>query len=600
MRHLPSLTLFAALLLFVGCREEGITTSTTTGSVPPPTVVQATVTTVAISGVTGEPVTNPTITGLPPGRRHPDGSVTIDASQLSTDGTRVTVTKEGFWPEHRVLMPAGGGEMRETFVMEPKVKAGEINPREGGLIQIGENFSVEMSANTIVTTENGDAYEGEVDVYVNHDAPEDAMEMLNSPGNYLARMDNGELAALESFGMMDISFETPNGEPLILDDDTPAEVRLPLKAATEAIAPDEAPFWVLDPAGFWLPNGTATLAPGCYVVFITTSSTCNIDIPHPVTRLCGRFMDVAGFPLTHSPFLVSLDGGMTCSAARVDCDGEFCVDVAAGVPLRLTVTDPCTDMDFIFNVSPIAENTLSNIGDIEVDLTNPAFVASVVDCDGSTTSSAEITEIWVGGNGGNGGEYFAPGADGETVLSVLDCSGDDLLVQAFTNDYTASSPVIRRDADDVTTQQFVVCGDLDADEYFTLTIGEVEVPITQLAPIYWPNNEDNDFDWLVRAAGELDGETYSLFLQFTQPAEGTYAASDAAGAVYRLTPGQDYTEGLVYVDPDQQLGLRGVSVAEEGTLFEGTFEATMNLQDQDAQRVEAVDVVVSATFRIRL
>jgi len=539
-------TLFC-LILLSACRNEGVSITTIPGEVPTPAIVTATITTVT-QDREGNTLSDATIVGV--GSQvevNPDGSVTFQADDLDPNGTAVTVTKPGFWPENRLLIPAGEGELRETFVMEPKVKAGEINPSTGGIIELGENFSVKLEPGTIVTTEDGTPYTGEVEVYVNHDAPEDAQEMLNSALNFPARTEDGAEAALESYGMMDIALEAADGTPLVLDENTPA---------------------------------------GCYVVYITTSGTCNVDIPHPVTRICGRFVDPNGLPLTHSPFLVSLDGGMNCSAARVDCDGFFCVDVVAERALFFNVTDPCTEEIFVFAIEPVDANTSREIGEIVVDLSTPVFVATVRDCSGTSLPNIGGTEIWVGGNGGNDGEYFAPDGDGTAVINVIDCSGDDMLVQAFTNDYKASSRVVRRAADEEMPTEFIVCGDLEADEFFQMTIGGVDVPITELVPVYWPDNES--FDWLVRAAGELNGEEYSLFLQFSDPQEGAFADSDASAAVYRLLPGQDYGEGKVYVDPQQKVGLQGVSVSEDGMTFEGTFTVSMNLQNDVEQITQEV------------
>lgn len=592
------LPLILLLVLFAACREEGDLVTTTTGSVPPPVVVTPTITSVVIAQ-DGSPVSDISVTGLGSAATvNPDGTLSIDASQLDPDGSMITVTSPGFWPENRVLMPGpNGGELRETFVMEPKVKAGEINSNTGGTIEIAENFSVTLPANTIATTADGAPYSGAVDVYVNHDAPEDFDEMLNSAINAPGIMEDGSSVSLESYGMMDIALETPNGDPLVLDESTKAEVRMPIEAETAMRGPEQVPFWVLDPDGFWLPAGVATLAPGCYVVYVVSSSTCNIDIPHPTARLCGRFVDPGGFPLTHSPFSVAPVDGMLIGAARIDCNGEFCIDVIADFPLALSVLDPCSGEISTTTTDPIALNETLNLGDIVVDLDNPAFFANVTDCSGNPLVGGDLTEIWANGYGGNDGQYFAPDGDGQTVVSLATCD-EEVIVQAFTNDFRASSPVIRRASLDNVPQDFVVCGDLDADEFFTLTIDGTEVPVTELAPIYWPENES--FNWQVRAAGIIDGEEYSLFLKFSEPTVGEYSPADAFVAVYRLEPGQAYGEGRVYVDPAQEIGLIGNSVSTDGDIFEGAFNARMNLQNEVAQTVEAVNVSVTASFRIRL
>lgn len=586
-------------VLLMGCREDGETITVTTGELPAPNIVRGTVTSVVIN-TSGETVQDYAITGLSQvNAPNPDGSLTIPSGTLDPNGTVVQITSPGHWPETRVLMPAGDGELRETFVLEPKVRAGTLDPAVGGTITLGENFSVTLPANTGATTESGEAYTGPIDIYVNHDAPEDLEEMLNSPINTLAQLENGEAAVLESYGMMDIALETPSGELLMLDGDTPAEVRLPIKAATEANAPLEAPFWFLDPNGFWLPDGVATLAPGCYVVFIRASGGYNVDIPHPVTQLCGRFVDSGGFPLTHSPFSVNVVGGMVCGASRVDCKGEWCINVAANTPLAIIVEDPCDSSNlYVIEVDGVPENNRRDLGDLVIDLSNAAFYADVVDCEGGPLPNNNPAEIWAQGYGGNHGEYFAPDSEGRTVVSVIECDDNEVVVQAFTSDLRAASPVYRRDAADDLPQTLVVCGELEDDEMFELNIGAENINITELAAIYWPNNEA--YNWQVRAAGLHKGDEYVVFFNFSEPQEGAFSPDDVRVVIYRLAPGQDLESGRVYVRPDGAINLEGTTVSASGDEFSGTFSSSMNLQNNAAQTVEIVGVNIQASFRIQL
>ncbi|MEO0733410.1 MAG: hypothetical protein AAFZ52_11285 [Bacteroidota bacterium] len=600
MRVHPFLFALLALLL-VGCREDSETITVTTGELPEPNIIRGTVTSVVVN-TDGETVDDYDISGVAQDREpNPDGSMTILGSELDPNGTVIRVNSPGHWPETRVLMPAanGGGEYREVFVMEPKERVGTLNPEAGGTIDLGENFSVTIPENTVATLADGTAYDGPIDVFLNHDPPESLEEMLNSPINALAQLDNGEMAALESYGMMDIALETPGGDLVKLDPNTPAEVRLPIKAATAAGAPDEVKFWYLDPNGFWLPDGVARLAPGCYVVYIVASGGYNVDVPHPVTRLCGRFLDAGGFPLPHSPFSVNVVGGMVCGASRVDCDGNWCINVAAGVPLALIVQDPCDENNiYVINVEDgVPANSSRDLGDIVVDLANAAFYAEVVNCEGGLPDLSQL-EIWANGYGGNDGEYFAPDNTGRTVVSITECNDDEVLVQAFTSDFRAASPVYRRATEDSDLQSFVVCSELEADEMFELSIGAEPVTITELAPIYWPNNEE--FNWQVRASGMHNGEEYVLFFNFSDPQEGNFADSDARAAIYRLAPGQEFEDGRVYVDPEQKLNLVGTAVSATGDEFSGTFSTRMNLQNNAARTVEEVGVTVEASFRIKL
>ena len=421
--------------------------------------------------------------------------------------------------------------------------------------------------------------------------------MRNSPGNALARLANGDLASMESYGMIDIALESPAGEPLELDSSTPAEVRMPLLPSTTPDAPAEIGFWFLNAEGYWQNTGTGTLGTDFYTVFITAGGGYNCDVPHPLARLCARLVDGAGFPLTHTPFSIDIMGGLSCWNATIDSDGEFCAWIAADTELQLVLNDECTGDDTVLPVAPVAGGMTFDAGDITVDFNLASFLAEITACPGSGTDLSQV-EIWVNGYGEENGVLIATRSDNSASVSVGDCDGEDIFIQAFTRDYRASSPLVRRTPDNRSGEGLLVCGDLDADESFTLTINDVDIPITQLAPIYWPDN--GAFTWLVRAAGVYEGEEYSLLLNFSDPATGAFAAGTARAAIYRLTPGQAYGEGRVYVDPDNSVSLTGTELSTGGDVFEGTFSATMNLQNDVAQTVEAVNLPVAGTFRVKL
>jgi len=56
----------------------------------------------------------------------------------------------------------------------------------------------------------------------------------------------------------------------------------------------------------------------------------------------------------------------------------------------------------------------------------------------------------------------------------------------------------------------------------------------------------------------------------------------------------------VYVDPTPSLEVTGIAYDAETGVFEGSYSATMNLQNDVAQTVEAVNLPVSGAFRIKL
>lgn len=591
--RLPLLFLLAVSLSACYTDNTDVTTRDT-GSAPPPDVVYTTVADVRVANP-DTPLDDATITGLTtePGRTI-NGELTIDAGTLPPNGGMVTVATDGNWPENRFLLPAGDGQFIEPVVPEPKVRAGSIDPATGGRIDLAANFSVEIPAGAVVTTADGQPYDGPIEVFINHDAPEDGAEMLNSPGNAPARMPDGSLANLESLGMMDIALESPGGDPLELAAGSEAEVRMPLEAATADEAPATAPFWVLDTDGFWQDAGVATLGDNCYVVYVRVSGGYNVDIPHPGARFCGRLVDANGNPLTHTAYSFHLEDGWSCWNARTDCNGEFCALVAAETALEIYVTDSCSNEVFTIPVGPLTAETDFDAGDITIDIPSVAFPIAVSSCDGGTLPAE--TEVWVNGYGGRAGRYIGYNADGSGFVSIPDCGAGEVVIQSFTPDYRASTRIVTRGSGEVEVLE--TCPDLGPNESFSLTIGDEDVPVSELGAIYWPEN--GDWDYVLRAAGILNGEEYSLLMNLSSTAPGTYAAPDVRLVVYRLAPGQGYGENLQYVDPLETISVTITDFNEATGTVSGTISASVNLQNEVAQTVDRVNIPLTATFSLEL
>ena len=94
-----------ALIVLSACREDSIVTDTVNGAIPTPTTVTQTAAPITIDRAP-ESLRNVTFSGISSAATiNPDGSVTIPAGSLDPNGSPVTLTKPGFWPEHRLLTP---------------------------------------------------------------------------------------------------------------------------------------------------------------------------------------------------------------------------------------------------------------------------------------------------------------------------------------------------------------------------------------------------------------------------------------------------------------------------------------------------------------
>jgi len=215
----------------------------------------------------------------------------------------------------------------------------------GGLIEVGE-MEVEFDANTIVDA-NGNAFNGEVTVAVAHLDPSTA-EMAAGPGDLQAlafdqsgTSKDGLVAnQLVSYGMIDVTLTSNDGDELNLAENSSAKIEMPITngelANVYRTQPGETrQTWSFDPERRrWIEEGIGDVIQGDeegelrFRFEATHFSWWNSDKGTIPTCASGRVVDYLGFPVRGAQ--ISVNGGGSGSQATTDEDGYYVVSVLAG------------------------------------------------------------------------------------------------------------------------------------------------------------------------------------------------------------------------------------------------------------------------------
>lgn len=444
----------AALILLLGsCRKDNITTETIVES-PEPEVYIETDLEGRVVDLDGAPIEDATIhLGNAQVQSDPNGYFKISAT---TDANRVPVTirKSGYFSHHPTLNPTNGpGTDYLLVTLHPRTLAYEFNAAEGGSFALANGSGVTFAEDAIIQ-DNGQAYQGPVQVFAQYIDPSasDFQEIM--PGNLLAIDAQNEMRALESYGMLRIELEDPSGNPLQIS--APATLTVDVPTSLEGTAPATIPLWHFDEAtGLWVEEGSATLQNGVYVGQVDHFSFWNCDVPMDFVYLSGSVI-INGFETSAKVCATNLSNGVTM-CTYTDDKGLFAGWVPNDELLEITVYNLCNEPIYSQNVGPLTQN----LALLPFEITAPGeeyveIVGSLVNCNNEPLTSGYII---VEGNAGGNTIFIPVAPDGSVAGSYLVCSSTEITIKAYdTGNQVVSDPVSFAVEPTIDLGQLAACG----------------------------------------------------------------------------------------------------------------------------------------------
>lgn len=322
------------------------------------------------------------------------------------------------FPGSRRFFPKAGVQSKVKIQMIKKDFTDEFAATDGGEITMNGNAKVVFEPGSIKDS-NGNNYEGTVMVASHWLDPMATATLDQMPGNLQGVNLTSDEVALQTYGMIAVELQAPDGEKLNIADGKTAQVSVPVADEQLANAPDEMPLWSYNEEyGLWAEESSATLQNDVYVGEVSHFSFWNWDYPYELIEFDVTFTDQNDTPLSDFIFSVSLANGAV-AYGYPDANGVLSGLVPANEVLTLTVQDFCGDVVFTQEVGPFSTNT--SLGTIVLTL-DPAYTTTIqgtlIDCNGdAVTNGVVIATI-----DGYSSYYYVTDGAFDQLLTVPACA----------------------------------------------------------------------------------------------------------------------------------------------------------------------------------
>lgn len=216
-----------------------------------------------------------------------------------------------------------------------------FNNSESNELLVDNDVLIVLPADAFAS-EDGSSYSGSVIAEITVIDPRMDPELM--PGNYQTIDEStGEIANIESFGAINATFETPDGQSLQVAEGQNVEIRIPL-AGTNATAPTTIPlYYYNDDSGFWIEEGEAVLTEieggWFYIGTVTHFTTWNADQVYNTVNVHGCVNYIDGTSANGAIIRSTGVNYLGTSNAYADESGQFSIPVRMNSQLLLQASE---------------------------------------------------------------------------------------------------------------------------------------------------------------------------------------------------------------------------------------------------------------------
>jgi len=316
-----------------------------------------------------------------------NGMFIIKDTDVNEDQAFITAEKTGYLKGMRSVVPTQGtNQVRIMLITESLA----------GTVASGSNSEVSLANGTKVSfdgdfkDENGNAYSGNVKVYMYHLDPANPNVEDVMPGSLQAQNANGQERVLETYGMINVELKGDSGEKLNIANGSLAQIELPVDPAQSSVAPATIPLWHFDEVnGYWIEDGVATLVGGKYIGEVSHFSWWNCDAQFPTVNLCLNIVDNTNTAVSNIRVELWRSGAVYPRTGYSNVNGEICGLIPSNEVLTLKAFNQCGDLEYTTTVGPFSADTdLGNI--VLTSAVSTTITGNLVDC-----SNANVTNGYV-------------------------------------------------------------------------------------------------------------------------------------------------------------------------------------------------------------
>lgn len=277
----------------------------------------------------------------------------------------ITAKKAGFIDGSRAMVPTSGKNNVKIMLL-PNAPLETIQSGVVSEVSIYSGTKVKFQGG--FQDENGNNYNGSVQVSMFHLTPTDENLSKLMPGMLYAQTETNQEAVLETFGMLNVELRGSAGQKLNIKEGQTAEITIRIDDSQIATAPSSIPLWHFDEErGYWKEDGVATKVGNKYVGEVSHFSWWNCDAPFPTVNLTLTVVNANGNPISNIGVGIIGNGNTWPALGLTDNDGQVSGLIPANQTLVLNVYadySSCATTNIIYTTSigPFTTNTtLPNI-----------------------------------------------------------------------------------------------------------------------------------------------------------------------------------------------------------------------------------------------
>lgn len=345
-----------------------------------------------VTGVVVNPKNRPVqgvevqVPGRPSVTTNAKGKFTLNDLAV-TDRLAVSFSAPGFVNTTRVF-PVRPGASRvgiNTIVVWPRAAAVTIKAAKGGRVDFAQGGGLTISPDSLVD-KKGRPITGKVRVSLTYFDVSDPNQIRTAPGDFTARMKDGTVRTLESFGIFEVFVEDNTGRRAELATGKTSDLELPIPRPKRGSTPRSVGLFSFEVAsGQWIPSGTLGLSNDGLTYNGTINQfdwSWNADDPFDTTCIRVRVFEPPFIP-PHGPPAVNCHVTATgvqylsVSEGDTDANGEVCLLVKLNADVKL---EAVSTVDFTVRSVPIV-------------ITSPSIVAGAADC--ADVQKCPIVEVYL-------------------------------------------------------------------------------------------------------------------------------------------------------------------------------------------------------------
>ncbi|NUY79737.1 hypothetical protein HUK80_02430 [Flavobacterium sp. MAH-1] len=333
------------------------------------------------------------------------GMFAINGASVHEKFAYMTVDKMGYFQGSRSLVPTSGKNSVKIMLV-PNTPTATVS--SGASSEVTTDSGSKILFDGSFEDENGNAYSGDVSVSVFHLKPSDDNISSLMPGMLYAERENGNEAALETFGMINVELRGSGGQILQPAEGHPAGIEVAIDNAQMASAPSTIPLWHFDAAkGWWKEDGVAIRQGNKYVGEASHFSWWNCDAPFPTTQLTITVNDADGNPIANAGVGITFGGWNWPNIGYTSMNGQVSGLVPANETLTITVYDICGGIAYTATQAPISSATSVTLTVSGGSAQTTLVEGTLQDCDGNNVTNGYIymhygnTSSWANVTNGN-------------------------------------------------------------------------------------------------------------------------------------------------------------------------------------------------------